>query len=139
MHKELRKQLLRSRAMRKGLTLSEVIVASALLISCIVPILKGLTAAHIQTSQVERKTKSLVFARNKINEIQANSVYNWDTSFAKSNLVLDSNYLCKITDSAKSEVLREASVSVGFDLDGDNNLDNDEVEINLKTLLARRW
>ena len=139
MDKELSKRLRRSRAMRKGLTLSEVIVASALLIVGIVPILKGLTAANLQTSVVDRKTTSLVLARNKLNEIQANSVYNWGNSFTENNNVVYGKYLCNVADSSVSEILRDVSVSVGFDLDDDNKLDSEEVEIDLKTLLARRW
>jgi hypothetical protein len=35
--------------------------------------------------------------------------------------------------------LRQITVSVGYDLDGDSALDAGEIEVTLATLIARRW
>jgi Tfp pilus assembly protein PilV len=60
-------------------------MASVLLIVAMVPILRALTKAHMFSSEIERKTQSLVFAQNKLDEIRARSVYNW-SSFTASNV-----------------------------------------------------
>jgi len=57
-----------------GLTLTEVVVASALLILAISPILKALTSAHLNTTTIEHKTRSLTLAQAKLDDIKARSI-----------------------------------------------------------------
>jgi len=104
-----------------------------------VPILKGLTSAHLGTIIIERKTRSLVLTQAKLDEIKARSVYNYSQSYAQTNLSLDGPYLCNITDEPNSSDLRKITVSVGYDLDDDNILDSDEIEVTQATYLANRW
>jgi Tfp pilus assembly protein PilV len=124
---------------RSGFTLSEVIVASTLLIIAVVPILKGLANAHLVSSIVERKTRSLTLAQGKLDEVKARSIYNYADSFDVSNERLEASYLCGVTDTSLSSNLRKVKVKVGYDADSDNSLDPDEVEITLTTQLAKRW
>ena len=124
---------------RGGFTLSEVVVASTLLLISIVPILKGLTNAHLVSSIVERKTKSLSLAQGKLDEVKARSVYNYASSFDTSDEQLDTDYLCDVTDTSLGANLRKVKVEVGFDADSDSNLDSGEIEITLTTQLAKRW
>jgi hypothetical protein len=124
-----------------GLTITEVIVASGLLIVAMVPILRALTTANLNTAVIERKTRSLALAQAKLDEIKAKSIYhytNGGASFAQDNLSLDGSYLCNITDDL-NDTLKTISVSVGYDYNGDNTLAADEIEITLTTLIARRW
>ncbi|MHC4617319.1 MAG: type IV pilus modification PilV family protein [Planctomycetota bacterium] len=122
-----------------GLTLTEVVVASALLVIAIVPILKALTSAHVTGSIIERRTRSLLLAQAKLDEIRARSIYNYAANFTENHLSLDGSYFCSVVDSAKSADLRQISVSVGYDSNGDTSLTDAEIEITLTTLLARRW
>ncbi|NQT02347.1 MAG: hypothetical protein HQ580_10005 [Planctomycetes bacterium] len=122
-----------------GFTLTEVVVASTILIIAIVPILKALTSAHVSTTIIERRTHSLILAQAKLDEIKARSVYHYNDSFAQTNSPLDGSYLCNIDDSSVSTNLRQITVSVGYDLNGNSALDADEIEITLATLVARRW
>ena len=122
-----------------GFTLTEVIIASALLIIAIVPILKALTAAHLNSILIERKTASLILAQAELNDIKARSIYGYSSSFSKSDVSLDGLYLCDVSDSGSGSDLRTITVSVGYDLDGNSNLDNSEVKITLSTYLANRW
>jgi hypothetical protein len=122
-----------------GLTLTEVVIASALLITAMVPILKGLTSANLGTVILERKTRSLVLAQGKLEKIKAHSVYHYSQSFAESNLSLDGLYLCNVADQATSGNLRKITVSVGYDYNGDNILGSDEIEVTLATYIAKRW
>jgi prepilin-type N-terminal cleavage/methylation domain-containing protein len=124
-----------------GFTLAEVVIASALLAVAIVPILKALTAAHVNTVIIERRTRSLMLAEAKLDEIKARSIYNygWPGSFTESNSSLDGPYLCSVWDMPQGYDLRRITVSVGYDVNGNNNLSTDEVEVTLVTLVARRW
>ena len=124
-----------------GFTLTEVVVASGLLIVAIVPILKALTSAHLSTVIIERRTRSLTLAQAKLDEIKARSIYNYTNggaSFAENNTSLDGSYLCNVTDDS-ADPLKTITVSVGYDLNGDSTLATDEIEVTLTTLLARRW
>jgi prepilin-type N-terminal cleavage/methylation domain-containing protein len=121
----------------KGFTLTETIVASALLVIAIVPILKGLTNAHFHSVNIERKTYSLSFAQAKLNEIRARSIHHYDNSFAESDASLDGSYLCNVADDS-GDPLRTITVSVGYDINSNNNLTADEVLVTLSTYVARR-
>ena len=124
---------------RAAFTLTEVVVASALLIVAIVPILKGLTGVHLYSSIIERKTRSLALAQAKLDEIKARSVYNYALNFTETNESIDGSYLCTAKDGALNANLRTISVTVGYDLNGDNALGGSEVQVTLETLIARRW
>ena len=122
-----------------GLTVTEVIIASSLLVVAMIPILKALTNSYLGTAMVERRTHSLALAQGKLDEISARSVYNYADDFAQTNQAIDGSYLCNITDSGSGTDLRTVSVSVGFDLDQDSSLDADEINVTLSTLIAKRW
>ena len=124
---------------RAALTLTEVVVASSLLIYAIVPILKGLTSVHVTSIIVERKTRSLTLAQAKLNEIKARSVYDYTSNFTETNSSIDGSYLCTVTDGAVSANLRIVAVVVGYDTNGDNAVGGGEVFVTLETLIARRW
>jgi hypothetical protein len=127
--------------MRKsgGFTLTEVVIATSLLVIAIVPILKALTIAHVTSSIIERRTSSLIFAQGKLDEIKARSIYNFDLDCRESDTPLGGLYLCNVDEVSGGNESKEITVSVGCDLDGDSKLDNDEIEVNLVTLIARRW
>ena len=124
-----------------GLTLIEVVIASALLAAAIVPILRCLTIAHYSGATIEHKSRSLLLAQAKLDEIKARSIYNYTnggSSFAETGTSLDGPYLCNVTDNSDDR-LKTITVSVGFDSDDSGGLAADEVNITLATLIARRW
>ena len=124
-----------------GFTLTEVVVASALLIIAMVPILKALTTSYLSTVTIERETRSLILAQAKLDGIKARSIYyytNGGASFAENNTSLDGSYLCNVADDS-GDPLKTITVSVGFDHNGDSTLAADEIQVTLTTLLARRW
>lgn len=122
-----------------GVTITEVAVASALLIVAMVPILRALTAAHLNSILIERKTQSLALAQAKLDDIKARSIYTYDTSYTITNVPLSGSYLCNVTDTGFGSDIRTMTVDVGFDSDGNSALDASEVSVTLKTLLAKRW
>lgn len=126
---------------RAGLTLVEVVIASVLLIIALVPILRCLTVAHASSVKVEHKTRSLILAQAKLDEIKARSIYDYTNggdSFTESSTSLDGSYLCNVTDDS-GDPLKAITVSVGFDSNGDSSLSSEEVSVTLVTLFARRW
>lgn len=129
----------RAGARRGGFTLTEVIIASTLLILAMVPILRALTSAIMSSTIIEQRTQSLVLAQGKLDDIRARSLYNYDQDFTQSSVSLDGAYLCDVADSVQTSNLRRLSVSVGYDTNGNNGLDAGEIDVTLTTLLARRW
>ena len=131
----------KARVLRKsaGFTLTEVVVASAILIIAIVPILRALTSAHVSTTIIEHRTHSLILAQAKLDEIRARSIYHYSDSFTETNSSLDGPYLCNVQDASAGTDLRTITVSVGYDLNVNSTLEADEIEITLATLVARRW
>jgi Tfp pilus assembly protein PilV len=133
----------KSNRRHKGLSIIEVAMASVLLIVAMVPILKNLTRAQKLSNEMERKTYALVLAQNKLDEIKARSIYNFGSSgsFTANNVALGGSYLCNIADAAVgvSTDLKQITVSVGYDGNGNGTLSSDEVEVTLATYVARRW
>lgn len=124
-----------------GFTLTEVVVASALLIIAIVPILRALTSAHVTGTAIDRKTSSLILAQAKLDEIRARSIYHygWPFSFGEFNTSLDGRYLCNVWDVPQGFNLRKITVSVGYDLNDNSTLETGEIKVTLATLVAKRW
>ncbi len=122
-----------------GFTLTEVVVASALLIIAVVPILKALTNSYLSTVTIERDTRCLILAQAKLDGIKARSIYHYSSSYTENNTSLDGSYLCNVSDTGSGSDLRTITVSVGFDLNGDSTLATDEIEITISTRLANRW
>jgi prepilin-type N-terminal cleavage/methylation domain-containing protein len=124
---------------KRGFTLPEVVVAAALLLIAIVPILKALTKANLDSLIIERKTRSLCLAQGKLNQIKAKSIYNFDNNFAETNTNLGNSYLCNVTQTTVSSTLKTISVSVGRDNNGNDTLASSEIEVTLQTQIAKRW
>jgi len=127
----------RGNRQRGGLTLVEVIIASALLIIAIIPILKGLTTVSSHTIMVEQRTMSLVYAQAKLDDIKARSIYSYSSDFSNTSYVISGHYLGKVTDD-RDPNLRTITVSVGYDIDDNNSLSSDEIEVSLATYIAKR-
>jgi Tfp pilus assembly protein PilV len=125
------------RCRQKGLSIIEVATASVLLIVAMAPILKSLTKAHMYSSEVESKTQSLVYAKSKLDEIRARSVYSW-ISFTASNVAVGGSYLCNITDDGNA-TLKTITVSAGRDQNLNSVLESGEIEVSLVSYVAKRW
>jgi hypothetical protein len=112
-----------------------------LLIVAMVPILLSLTKANLWSTQIERKTQSLVLAQGELDNIRAQTVYNFGSSgyYTASNVVLSGSYLCNVVDSIVSTDLKQITVSVGYDSSGNGTLSSNEVLVTLTTYIANRW
>ncbi len=121
-----------------GVTLTEAVVASTLLLVSIIPLVKAMTATHGMDRVIERKSWSLLLAQQELERIRARSIYHYDESLAMTSHGLGDGFLCTITDD-KNETLRTVTVAVGLDFNGDGALAAGEVEVRLCTALAKRW
>lgn len=128
-----------TRRKQGGFTITEVVVAASLLLLAIVPILRALTAMHLNSTLIERKTKCLLLAQAKLDDIKARTIYGYSSSYDQSNTVLETSYLCNVTDTGSGSDIRTMTVSVGYDTDGDSGLDAEEIEVTLTTYIANRW
>ncbi len=122
-----------------GFTLTEVVVASSLLIVAMVPILKGLTSVHYTASLVKQRTDSLNHAQTVLEDIKARSIYDFDGSFNEISEDIGSSYLYTSTGVAVGSNLKQITVTVGHDKDDNGNLQSTEVLVTLDTLVAKRW
>ncbi|MCX5633078.1 MAG: prepilin-type N-terminal cleavage/methylation domain-containing protein [Phycisphaerae bacterium] len=122
-----------------GFTLPEVVVAAALLLVAMVPILKALTRANLDSVIIERRTQSLCLAQGKLNQIKARSIYDFDHNFTEDNNSLGNSYLCNVSQTVVSSNLKAISVSVGQDINRNGTLTSDEIEVTLQTQIAKRW
>ncbi len=110
-----------------------------LLTLVMVPILKGLTSAHALDIKVERRMRSLTLAEAKLEDIRGRSIYNYSLDFNDPSSSVDGAYLCRLADTSAGVDLRSIVVSVGYDENSNGVLEGGEVEVTLKTLIARRW
>ncbi len=124
------------RVRRAGVTLTEVIVASALLVLSIVPLLKALTMAQAQDRALERKSWSLMQAQRELEYIRARCIRHYDACYRVESRPIGEEYLCTVTDDEHPR-LRTVTVSVGLDQNGNGILSRDEVEVCLSTRLAK--
>ena len=120
-----------------GVTLTEVVVGSALLVAAIVPLLRALTIAQRTGTVIERRTKCLILAEAKLDEVRARSIHHYESSFRDDSEDLGDSYLCTVADD-EDPTLRLLTVSVGCDANADRRLEDTEVEVSLATYLARR-
>jgi len=129
------------KSFRKGLSIIEVAMASALLIIAMIPILKSLTRANMMSNDLETKTQCLILAKGILDDIRARSIYNFGSSgsFTANNVVLNGSYLCNIIDNEISTDLKQITASVGRDENGNGTLSSDELEVSLTTCFAKRW
>ena len=127
------------RKARSGITITEAIVASALMMTAMVPILKAITTSHIATTIVDHKSCSLMLAKAKIEDIRAKAIYNYGLSYSTDSSALSGAYFCRVADSTVSANLRHISVSVGYDDNGNGAINDNEIRVTLETLIAKRW
>jgi Tfp pilus assembly protein PilV len=125
-------------ARNKGMTLTEVVVASTLMLVAMIPMLKGLSNSHMVSAAVEQKTRALAMAQAKMDEIRARSIYDYVASFTENNTSLGGSYLRTVSDTASGTEKRIVTVSVGHDDNGNNILNVDETDVELSTIIAKR-
>jgi Tfp pilus assembly protein PilV len=123
---------------QKGYTLTEVLVASVLLIAVSVPMLKALTAGYVFSNSIKYKTKSVVCAKSRLDRARAIVANSYNTSLTENNTSMGGGYLCSVSDTGFAGDIRTVSVTAGLDKNANSTLDSAEIQITLTTKIARR-
>lgn len=141
MHRIINNRLSLKSAAKKsnrGFTLTEVVVASALLLVISVPMLKALTSAYTYSNSIARKTKSVMYAQSRLDRARSVAAGQYNTSLTENDVVMGDGYLCSIRDTGYSGDIRTVTVLAGLDQNANGSLALDEIEITLHTKIARR-
>ena len=123
---------------RKGMTFTEVLVAAAILAFAMIPILKALSQAHLLSSSIEQRSRSLIHAQAQMEELQARALENYDAFLGQSDLAVEPEYYCTITDVSSGIDLRTVTVQAGYDQDEDLHLESEEVLVQLRSMICKR-
>jgi prepilin-type N-terminal cleavage/methylation domain-containing protein len=134
MHKTVKKHRINifRRQNQKAFTLPEVVVAAALLLIAIVPILQALTQANLNSRIIEIRTQSLCYAQAKLNQIKARSIYDFN-DISESNS-LGNSYFCNVSQTTVSSNLKVVTIEVSY-----RTPTSSEVEVTLQSQVAKRW
>ena len=135
----------RLRTNNKGFTLVEILATVAIIGLGIFPVMEILPSGMASLRKAKHLTRDAMFAQHKIDEVRsqilgtnANYGYNKFGGYGGSGMFMgfsDYNYI--VTDDEGSDI-REISVTVWFDEDGDGTQDADEDSVQLDTKIAKR-
>ena len=119
----------------RGLTLTEVVLASALLGAALVPafdmVTRGLALAH----DVQVRSQAAFLAEREMEDALAKAARNFSLNLAKTNQSLGDGYLVTITQTVGSR-RKTLHVEVGCDTDGNGALSAGEVLTALSTVVG---
>jgi hypothetical protein len=113
-----------------------VVVASALLVASVVPVLRALTVSQITARRIALTSQALVLAQGRLEWIRARARSDFNQSFTVESAVCDAGYLTTVADEQEAG-LRTVTVSVGYDTDENGKLSADEVRVALTTCIAQ--
>ncbi len=123
-----------------GFTLLEVLAAIVILSVVLIPLTEMLPRTLILDSQLERETRAAFLAQQKLEGVKCRAMYNFNPDYDESATAFpfpDSTFKYTVSDDQGSEI-REISVTVWYDEDDDNTVDDDEESIELNTKIAKR-
>lgn len=129
---------IRRSVVRDGLTLTEVLVSLSLLSMAMVPILKALSQSHQTTAKLEHVNQSLVYAQSQLEELRAQGLNNYDSTWSQQNISYGQDYYGTISDTGPGTDLRTVTVETGYDANGNRRLDSTEILIQLNTMIVRQ-
>ncbi len=122
---------------RRGMTLVEVLLASALLVIAIVPLFGVLTGGLEMAQEVERRTTATLLAQKEIETAVALAEEDDAADLAKTNADLGGGYLAHVEEN-DSGIVTKIGVVVGWDADGSGTLSDSEVLVGFATMAAYR-
>ena len=123
------------RTRRIGLTLMEVLVASALLGIALVPAFDMVTRGMVLARDVEVRSRAVFLAEREMETALATAAQNFGTSLAKQSADLGDGYRATVTETV-SGLKKTVAVQVGFDTDSNRTLSSGEVLVTFATVVA---
>ena len=123
------------RTRRTGLTLMEVLVASALLGIALVPAFDMVTRGMVLARDVEVRSRAVFLAEREMETALAAAGQNFSASLTKQSQDLGDGYLTIVTETV-SGLTKTVAVQVGFDADRNGTLSSGEVLATFATVVA---
>ena len=123
------------RTRRTGLTLMEVLVASALLGIALVPAFDMVTRGMVLARDVVVRSRAVFLAEREMETALAAAAQNFGTSLAKQSADLGDGYRATVTETV-SGLKKTLAVQVGFDTDRNRTLSSGEVLVTFATVVA---
>jgi len=120
---------------RTGLTLMEVLVASALLGIALVPAFNMVTRGMVLARDVEVRSRAVFLAEREMETALAAAGQDFRTSLTKQSADLGDGYRATVTETV-SGLTKTVAVQVGFDADGNGALSSGEVLATFATVVA---
>jgi Tfp pilus assembly protein PilV len=121
-----------------GLTLLEVVLASALLVAAAVPILNAATRAVTLAQEIDWRTRATFLAQREMENVLAVAAENYSQDFTRNSADLGDRYRVTVQQSLLTALKKKISVRVGRDKNGNAILDDGEVLATLGTIVANR-
>ena len=118
-----------------GLTLMEVLVASALLGIALVPAFDMVTRGMVLARDVEVRSRAVFLAEREMETALAVAARDFSTSLAKQSQDLGDGYRATVTETV-SGLKKTLAVQVGFDTDRNRTLSSGEVLVTFATVVA---
>ena len=123
------------RTRRTGLTLMEVLVASALLGIALVPAFDMVTRGMVLARDVEVRSRAVFLAEREMETALAAAGQNFSASLTKQSQDLGDGYRATVTEST-SGLMKTVTVQAGFDADRNGTLSSGEVLATFATVVA---
>ena len=123
------------RRLASGVTLAEVLVASALLGVALVPAFDMVTRGLVLARDVQTRSTAAFLAEREMEDALAKAARNFSLNVAKSSQPLGDGYLVTVTQTVGSR-RKTVHVEVGHDADASGALSAGEVLVALSTLVG---
>ena len=119
-----------------GLTLLEVVLASALLVAAAVPILNAATRAVTLAQEIDWRTRAAFLAQREMENVLAVAAENYGQDFTRNSADLGDRYRVTVQQSVLTVLKKRISVRVGRDKNGNAILDDSEVLATMGTIVV---
>ena len=127
----------KARRRPSGLTLLELVLASALLTAAAIPIINTSMRAVNIAQDIERRTQATFLAQREMENAMALAAENFDLNLTKNSASLGSGYLATVQQTTVG-LKKTVTVKVGYDKTGDGILSGSEVLVSFATSIADR-
>lgn len=123
-----------------GFTLLEILLTIIILSIALIPLMEMIPQALVLDKSIEWETQAAFLAQQKMEEIKGKAIYDYSPDYSESTTAFPSPHSAfKYTVSDDPDTgIREITVNVWYDKNGDDTVDDDEEEVILNTKIARR-
>ena len=125
----------KARRRPSGLTLLELVLASALLVAAAIPIVNASGRAVNIAQDIERRTQATFLAQGEMENAMALAAENFGLDLSKNSANLGNGYLATVQQTTVG-LKKTVTVKVGYDKAGDGVLSSSEVLVSFVTIIA---